>query len=260
MKFIIAVDLEGIACVVGQPNNSLGQSADYDFACRQATKEANAAAKALFDAGATQVVVWDNHGGSLNLVYEELDKRCDILLGVGLPHRWTSMDESFDGVLLIGYHPMDNTVDGILAHTFSSISYQWMKINDREVGEIAIDAAMAGEKGVPVILVSSDDKGVAEARDFMPWVEIVETKKGFGRNAALSKHPDRVVDEIYEATKRAVERLDEMQPFTFEAPLKMQLRFKTLEGAQTISRSQEGWEQLDGYTSEKTFGSISEYF
>lgn len=260
MKFIIAVDLEGIACVVGQPNKTLGQTSNYDFARRQATKEANAAAKALFDSGATQVIVWDNHGGSLNLIYEELDKRCDILLGVGIPHRWTSMDDSFDGVLLIGYHPMDNTVDGVLAHTFSSTSYQWIKINDRQVGEIAIDAAMAGEKGVPVILVSSDDKGVAEARDFMPWVETVETKKGLGWNAALSKHPARVLDEIYGATKRAVERLDEMKPFIFDTPFKMQIRFKRLEGAQTISRSQSGWKRLDGYTVEKTFKRISEYF
>lgn len=262
MKFIIAVDLEGIAGVVGQPGVPLGQAVDYDFACRQATREANAVARALFDAGATQVIVWDNHGRSLNLRYEEIDRRCDILLGVGLPHRWTSMDESFDGVVLVGYHAMDNVEDGVLAHTFSSASYQWMKINDREVGEIAIDAAMAGEKGVPVILVSSDDKGVAEAKEFLPWVETVETKKGFARNGALCKHPDRVVDELYEATKRSVDRLSEMKPFAFETPLNIRIRFKNLDGAQSIARGrgQGSWKRLDGYTAESSFDRISDYF
>ncbi|NMA96288.1 MAG: M55 family metallopeptidase [Clostridiales bacterium] len=259
MKFVIAVDLEGIAGVVGQPNMTLTESKDYDFACRQATKEADAAAKALFDAGAKQVIVWDNHGGSLNLEYEELDKRCDILLGVGFPHRWTSMDEDFDGVILIGYHPMDNTVDGVLAHTFSSVSYQWIKINEREVGEIAIDAAMAGEKGVPVILVASDDKGAKEAKDFLPWAETVATKIGFGRNAALSKHPDRVIDEIYEKTKRAVKRLGEMRPFAFEEPMDMEIRFKKLEGAEGMGKS-DGWKRIDAYTVKGRLNKISEYY
>ena len=35
-----------------------------EFAQLQATREADAAARGLFDAGADQVIVWDNHNGS----------------------------------------------------------------------------------------------------------------------------------------------------------------------------------------------------
>ena len=52
MKFYIAVDCEGPACVVGEPGKGLGSGENYRFACLQATREANAAARALFDAGA----------------------------------------------------------------------------------------------------------------------------------------------------------------------------------------------------------------
>ena len=84
MKFYIAVDCEGPACVVGEPGKGLGSGENYRFACLQATREANAAARALFDAGAQEVVVWDAHGTGVNLQYDLLDPRCRILLGSGV--------------------------------------------------------------------------------------------------------------------------------------------------------------------------------
>ena len=52
MKFIVAVDCEGVACAVGSPGASLNESRDLQFAQLQATREADACAKGLFDAGA----------------------------------------------------------------------------------------------------------------------------------------------------------------------------------------------------------------
>lgn len=71
---------------------------------------------------------------------------------------------------------------------------------------MAIDAAAAGVYGVPVIFVASDDKGVREAQRFFPGVETVTTKQAMGWNAAVSKHPLRVVDEIEAGVKQAVGR------------------------------------------------------
>ena len=145
------------------PRFSINSSRDLEFAKLQATREADAAARGLFEAGATQVIVWDNHNGSLNLHYDDLDRRCDIALGVGFEHRFPGLDDTFSGVVLVGYHAMDNTEDAVIAHSFSSASYQYMKVNGQEVGEMAIDAAMAGAHGVLIICVASDDKGVAES-------------------------------------------------------------------------------------------------
>ncbi len=196
MKYVIAVDCEGPACVVGAPGGSLNDApAQYEFARRQATAEASAAARGLFAAGATQVIVWDTHGGGVNLVYDELDERCDIFNGVH-GRRLAMLDETFAGLLFIGYHARDNTLAAPLAHTFSSARYQWIKLNGREIGEIAIDAAVAGAFGVPAIFMASDDKAVAEAAEFFPGITTVTTKIGHSWNAALSKHPRRVLREI----------------------------------------------------------------
>lgn len=260
MKFIVAVDCEGVACGVGSPGASLNESRNLEFAKLQATREADAAARGLFAAGAEQVIVWDNHNGSLNLHYDLLDRRCDIALGVGFEHRFPGLDESFAGVAFVGYHAMDNTIDAAMCHSFSSGAYQYIKVNGREVGELGIDAAVAGEMGVPPVFVASDDKGVAEAEAFFPGIGAVTTKKALGWNAAISKHPQRVIDEIYEAVQAAAARCAEMAPFCFETPLELEIRFKRIERAEAASRGLKRGERVDPYTVRWRLGSLAEYY
>ena len=259
MKFAVGVDCEGVACVVGSPGDSLNVSRDLEFAKLQATREADAVARGLFDAGAEQVIVWDNHNGSLNLHYDDLDERCDIALGVNFEQRWPGVDETFAGVCLVGYHAMDNTVDGAIAHTFSSAAYQHMKVNGREVGEMAIDAAIAGERGVPVLFVASDDKGVAEAREFFPGVETATTKQAMGWNAAVSKHPKRAVRDIFEGARAAVSRQAEMAAFTFDNPIELEVRYKRIEAAQAARGFKRGL-RVDPYAVRFELASIADYF
>ncbi|MEJ5251149.1 MAG: M55 family metallopeptidase [Chthonomonadetes bacterium] len=259
MRFLVSVDCEGLACVVGVPGGTLTDSPNYAFACRQAVREANAAVRALFQMGAEEVIVWDAHGGGVNLPYDELDERVLVALGSGFNRRFPGVDETFSGVLFIGYHAMDNTPDAVLAHSYSSKAYQWMEVNGEQVGEIAIDAASAGERNVPVIFVSGDDKCVAEARRFLPWVETVETKRAFGWNAALSKHPRRAERDIEEGVRRAVSRLSEMQVFRFQSPLTVRLRYKRLEDAERASRGASCWRRVDAYTAEAVFERISDW-
>jgi len=151
------------------------------------------------------------------------------------------MDEGFAAALMVGYHAMEGTPRGVLAHTYSPLAYRWIKVDGRQVGEIALDAAVAGEMGVPVVFVASDEAGCAEARQFLPWVEVVATKRGAAHNAAFSKHPDLAVEEIGAAVRRAVERLGEMKPFTFPLPLEMELRFKRLSQACKARVRRKGW-------------------
>jgi len=241
VKFMIAVDCEGAACVVGEPGRPLSRSCNFEFAREQATRETNAAVRALFDAGAEQVVVWDNHGDGVNLVFDQLDERCKVLLGTGFSRRFPGLDETYAGVLMIGYHAMQGTSNGVLAHTYSSATYQAIRVNGMGVGEIAIDASVAGELGVPLIFVASDEKGCAEALNFIPGVETIATKKGFGRNCAFSKHPVVVEDEIYLAVKQAVAGLEKMDIFTFKSPVTIEIQFKKiLQVLKTIIKCQGG--------------------
>jgi len=197
-----------------------------EFARAQATRETNAAVRALYDAGAQKVVIWDSHSLGVNLVFDQLDPRCELLLGYGFGRRFPELDETYAGVLMIGYHAMEGTSNAVLAHTYSSGVYRAIYANGQKVGEIALDASVAGEVGVPLIFLASDDKGCEEALQFMPWVETVVTKAGYGRNCARSKHPAVAEKEIYQTVSRAIEMIIEKKPFTFGHPVQIKIQFE----------------------------------
>lgn len=243
---MIAVDCDGPACVVGEPGKALSNSREMVFAREQATRETDAAARALFDSGAEKVVVWDNHGFGANLVFDRLDRRCEVLLGTGFGRRFPLLDETYTGVLMIGYHAMEGTPNAVLAHTYSPDAYKVIRVNGQPVGEMALDAAVAGELGVPLILVVSDDKGCDEARKFMPWVEVVSTKVGYGRNCAYSKHPAVAEAEIYQVTRQAVARLVEMTPLVFSSPVVVEIEFKRSIQVLKARIRRKGWEYAGG--------------
>ncbi len=250
-RFFIGVDCEGVACAVGAPQKGLKDSKNYSFAARQATLEADAAARALFDCGAKEVIVWDNHGSGVNLDYDLLDPRCKILLGSGSKTRFPGIDGSFDGVLFIGYHAREGTSNAVLAHTYSSLSFQSYRINGFEVGEMEIDAAFAGKHGVPVIFASSDDRCISQAKNRFPWTETVITKESISWNAALSLHPKAAVQAIYDGVVKAHKRLSEMQPFQITEPLSVEIRYKRLDDAAAAplyDRNRKPFALLDGFT------------
>ena len=237
-KFMIAVDYEGLACVVG--SNSAAPD-NFAFARREAAREASAAARALFDGGASQVLVWDNHGNGENIWYDRLDPRCEILMGVGFNRRFPGLDESFEGVLMVGYHAMEGVENAVLSHTYSHAGYSGIEVGGKPVGEIPLDASVAGELGVPVIFLSSDDWGCSEGLRYLPWIENVTTKTGLGYNCARSKHPLVVENEIYAAVEKAMNNMDRMKPFGFEKPTNVTIRYRSFARALIARFRKKNW-------------------
>ncbi len=236
-KFYIAVDCEGLACTVGEGAGSLGTGKNYEFACKQATREACATARALFDCGATDVIVWDAHGTGVNLDYDAFDPRCTFVHGSGHKGRFVGLDESFAAVLFIGYHAKSGQMNAVLSHTYSFVAVEYYKINGEEVGELAVDAAYAGEKGVPVLFCASDDVCIAEAKSLFGEILTVQTKTSLSRTSALSKHPLAVCDEIYDTLVQALREGNiycTIKPYCFAKPVVVELRYKNIEHPATL--------------------------
>lgn len=234
-KYCIAVDLEGVACAVGGYGQGMSETTpNYRFASLQGTREANAAASALFDSGADEVIVWDCHGSGVNLDYDLLDSRCAIAMGAGSRKRFPGVDESFDGVLFIGYHAYD-APNATLAHVYSSSTFSRTQINGRDIGELQLDAAIAGKRNVKTLFVSSDDICVSQAKETFPWIETVVTKQALAWNSCISKHPKKVCEEIYSAVTAAAARIGEMKVYTIETPFELTVSYKRIEYAQGCS-------------------------
>src|SRR5438874_11632798 len=68
----------------------------------------------------------------------------------------------FNTALFIGYNARAGTPNAILDHTYADRIHE-VRLNGRPVGELGINAALAGVAGVPVALVSGDASLAAEA-------------------------------------------------------------------------------------------------
>ncbi len=249
MKIYISADLEGVCCVVGEEGKSLMPgSKQYEFARRELTQEVNSAIEGLRECGVEEIVVDDEHdGGTEILIYEELLPGVKISLGNPRPRRFPALDSSFNGMALIGYHPMSGTKSGILSHSYSSVGIQRMWLNGIEIGEIGLDASLAGALEVPVIFISSCKKGVEEAQSILEDVEAVSVKEGFGRNCALSLHPRDAQGLIKEGIKKAIYRIKSFKPLSFSSPFELKIEYK-LETLAEVESKQSGVIRVDSKT------------
>ena len=254
-RIYISVDFEGAACVIGsaQPLESLGTGINtsnllFQQAQRLVTAEANAAVRGALAGGAGEVIIDDAHGCGHNLLYEELHPEARVLMGAPRPRRFAPIDNGFDGMMFVGYHAMSGVQDGILSHSYSSLSTHLLKLNGKPIGEIGIDAGFAGEFGVPVIFVSSDEAGCAEARKFLGKdVVTVATKKGLSRNCALSLSPAKAQELIEAGAKRAVERSGSITPYRPKGPFVVDRTCKW-ESQADAAATEPGAERIDAYT------------
>lgn len=234
-RYLIAIDMEGIHGVVGEPYKTATEAFDYGAALTGGALEANAVANALFDSGAEHVSVWANHGSPNNLDYAALDPRVEVIPRntERIPHRYYFIPEGerYDGIILLGYHAREGTFGGVLAHTYSSVDIQYYMLNGKEIGEIEFDSYVAGVLyGTPTILVASDDACCAQAKETLTEVETVVTKYGKGRNKAEFIDEKAVLDELYRKTLVAVER--RIAPLTLSFPCDFEIRFTRMERAE----------------------------
>lgn len=93
----------------------------------------------------------------------------------------------------------------------------------RSLGEIGLNAAMAGHLGVPVVLLSGDDAACAEAADLIPQVVTVPVKEALGMAAAVTLHPEEARDRLRRAAADAVSRRTEIPPLALTGPLDVEV-------------------------------------
>jgi D-amino peptidase len=216
MRVFISVDMEGISGLT-DPEDMRTGGRGYERGCEIMTADANAAIRAAFTAGATEVVVTDSHGSTKNLRADLIDPRCTLIRGPYRPLRMgQGLTPAFDAAMFVGYHARAGVPDGVLNHTWMGYEIHHLYLNGEKAGEIKLIAALAGSMGVPVALVTGDEAACAEAREVLGDVETVAVKKGLDRYAAELIPPPRAQRLIAAAAGRALGRT--FQPFTVPTP------------------------------------------
>lgn len=245
-KVFMITDLEGVSGVFStELQCELFESPRFQEARKLLTGEVNAAVEGLLEGGATGVVVWDGHDSSRSL--SALDISPKALLIIGEPVAPTlELDSSYAAMIFIGQHAMAGTMNGILNHSFSSLGIENMWINNKRIGEIGVRVMLAGSFGVPTIMLSGDTAACEELHTLVPQAECAAVKSAASRTAGFMLPHPVAAALIREKAKRAMERLDEIPPFTVKGPVEVKVQFTT-RGVQYYP-AREGVEQIDERT------------
>lgn len=225
MRVFISVDMEGITGVVHWDHTVYGKDS-YERFRRLMTKEADAAAKGAFDAGATEVIINDSHGGMRNIIIEDLDPRVKLITGTAKPmSMMEGISPDFDAAMFVGYHSQASTT-GVLNHTYTGkVAHFW--VNGKCLGETGMNALIAGYYGVPVVFVSGDSVVVQEAKELLGDIETVAVKEPRSQFSAMCIHPVKAQELIRERVALSLKNLEKYKPVVPEAPSTVRIQFHT---------------------------------
>jgi D-amino peptidase len=215
--------MEGITGVASQSHTD-HTTAEYQRFRKLMTADANAAIEGALAAGATDIVVNDSHGNMDNILIEELNAAARLISGSPKPlSMMEGIGQDVDAVFFVGYHARAGSAPAIHDHTWSSSQIYNVTLNGKPMGEILLNAALAGHFNVPVALVTGDQLATAEAREVLGDVETVTVKIAVGRTAANCLPPSKTAPIIRQAAQKALER--KHTPLVAQCPITLGIEF-----------------------------------
>ena len=228
LKVYISADMEGITGVASVDQLGPG-SFEYERAREWMTGEVLAAIQGARDAGATEFVVSDSHGNGESLLIDRFPTDVPITIIRSFPRPLGMMegiDSTFAAVIFIGYHASTSSTTGVRAHTISSALLTRIALNGVSMSEAGINAAIAAEYGVPVVMLTGDDAIVAETK-------AATRSDRRGRREARYRVPLDGNDDarggallIRAHAATAVKRRGDMKPYSVTRPITLEVSFK----------------------------------
>ncbi|MES4902748.1 MULTISPECIES: M55 family metallopeptidase [unclassified Streptomyces] len=235
MKILISADMEG-ATGVTWPADVLPGTPQWERCRRLFTSDVSAAVTGFFDGGADEVLINEAHWTMRNLLLEELDERAVMLTG---KHKSLSMVEGVqhgdvDGIAFVGYHTGAGT-EGVLAHTYLANSITGVWVDGVPASEGRLNSLVVAEYGVPVVLVTGDDRTCEDAKGYAPEARSVAVKDYVSRYAAVCRTPARTAADIRAAAREAAALAGRHEPVQ-AGPFTVELEFDAehLVGAATV--------------------------
>jgi D-amino peptidase len=220
------MDAEGISGIY-QLGQVMPGHPEYEFARRMMASDINAAARGAFNAGADEVIVNDAHNAGNNLLIDQLDPRIVLISGNLRPLSMAEgIEQGADAALLVGYHRRKGA-KGCISHSYAYGSMVEMKLNGRLIGEHDLIGHCIGCFGTPVIFLSGDDLTAADARESVPGIYTVETKRCINNGAAMCYHPQRNAKLIEARVEVAVRnyKKDGIRPMRVEGRVELDVRY-----------------------------------
>ena len=221
MKIYISADIEGITGVTSWNSTNLGD-VEHTAAAKQMTAETLAACYAAIEMGADEIVVKDAHDSGRNLDLTAFPKEAKIICDwYRSPESMVAgIDETFDGVLFVGYHSAAGFPGSPLSHTMNR-GNNYIKINGEIASEFLMHAYVAEALGVPPLFVSGDKMVCEHVKKYNTHIETVAVKEGIG-DATINLSPAYSCELIKKGVKKAIAQKDNCHiplPQSFEVEI-----------------------------------------
>lgn len=203
MKIYVSADIEGIAGIVSW-DETAREKPDYPPFSEEMLQEVKSACEGANNAGAKEIWIKDAHAAGRNLSMNGLPVNVKLVRSSsGHPFcMMQELDDTFDAVLLIGYHSYAGSEGNPLAHTLvGDLSY--IKINGEFASEFLINAYTASLVNVPVAFVSGDIDLCEHVGSINSKIKTVGLNKGIG-NSVITIHPDLVKSKISQGVESAL--------------------------------------------------------
>ena len=204
MKIYISADMEGITGVTHWDEVDHNKSSYGQFQ-KQMSLEVAAACEGALEAGAKEIWVKDAHYSGRNILAEILPKGVKLIRGwSGHPYSMVQeLDDSFDALMMVGYHSRAGQGGNPLAHTLSSSKLNSITINDRQTSEFFLHGNIAAKHGVPLVFLSGDAGLCEEVLEVSPGTTTVATMVGVG-DSTISIQPQESLEAIKTKVKSAL--------------------------------------------------------
>ena len=172
---------------------------------KQMSLEVAAACEGALEAGAKEIWVKDAHYSGRNILAKILPKGVKLIRGwSGHPYSMVQeLDDSFDALMMVGYHSRAGQGGNPLAHTLSSSKLDSITINDRQTSEFFLHGNIAAKHGVPLVFLSGDVGLCEEVLEVSPGTTTVATMVGVG-DSTISIQPQESLEAIKTKVKSAL--------------------------------------------------------
>ncbi len=205
MKIYISADVEGVAGITHW-DEATKNHPDYPEFRELMTNEVVAACEGALNANATEIVVKDAHGTGRNIISSKLPKEVQLIRGwSGHPYAMVQeLDNSFQALLMIGYHSKAGTANNPLAHTIKR-AVASVAINGELVSEFLLHAYVAALEQVPLVFVSGDQGICSDVTALNDQIHTLAVSRGIG-SSTQSMSPARACQEMKEGVTQALKR------------------------------------------------------
>lgn len=220
MRFLIMTDIEGVTGVTSFP-----QAECSEFGKQMLMHDLNAVIAGIKAEGEHEIVVYDMHTDGRNVDISQLPEDIPVIMGKPISRTvYRGAGGNYDGLFLLGLHTMQHVPGALLAHSYLR-EYDSIHLNGILVGEIGVEAALAGQQGFPLVFVSGDDLGCAEAKQLVPEVVTAAVKTSIDEAQALCPPPAKTGKILFEAAREAVRKAKFIPPFKVEGNVEVKVKF-----------------------------------